>query len=396
VEASNVIRVKWVSRTARVAALAAICLLAVLAPATASAGAFGSALGETQAALDELVAADEGPPGASALIQRGDRIGFLRAGSADLRTGRAFHRTDHMRIASVAKAFSGAVALSLVDRGLLDLDDTLGELLPEATPAAWSEVTLAQLMHHTSGVPSYTDDPAFQEDFRADPAQSFTPQELVDYVADEPPLFEPGSAYHYSNTDNILIGLIAEATTGRVYANDLRQLVYRPLGLRDTSLPRNPVMPRRFIHGYSVEGDEPPADVSEFFNPTGAWASGGIVSTPSDLNAFVRGYGGGELFGRGVRERQFDWVPGCGDPIGPGECSAGLSIYRYRTDCGTVVGHTGNFPGYTQFIATTRNGRNSVVVSANDVLTQEVKPDVFAHLLAADEAAVCALFAGRR
>jgi D-alanyl-D-alanine carboxypeptidase len=376
--------------------LAAACLALVAAPGSATAGFKGSsdaALAEVQDDLDALVETEGGSPGASALIQRGDKIEFLRAGVGDLRNGRPFHRRDHMRIASVAKAFSGAVGLSLVDQGLVGLDDTLGELLSGATPAAWSRVTLAQLMQHTSGIPAFSDTDEFQEDLGEDLHRHFTPPELVAYVANDPLKFEPGSAYEYSNTDNVLVGLVAEAVTGHVYPNDLRQLVYRPLGLRQTSLPGDWLLPRRIIHGYDVSGDDPPLDVSELLSASGAWASGGIVSTPADLNTFVRGYGGGELFGRDVRRRQFDWVPGCGDPIGPGECSSGLSIYRYRTDCGTVVGHTGNFPGYTQFIATTRNGRRSLVVSTNQVLTQDVKPDVFQYLLAADEAAVCALFA---
>ena len=63
--------------------------------------------------------------------------------------------SDHMRIASVAKAFSGATALSLVDEGVLSLDDTIAERLPEL-PEAWGEVTLRQLLNHTSGLPDYT------------------------------------------------------------------------------------------------------------------------------------------------------------------------------------------------------------------------------------------------
>ena len=348
-----------------------------------------------QRALDTLVAAEGGPAGASTLIQRGRNVEFLRAGVADLRTGRAFHRSDQMRIASIAKAFSGAVALSLVDRGALELDDTLGEMLP-TSPSQWSQVTLAQLMQHTSGIPSYIKSRQFAVDFSADTRRYFSPEELVGYVADEPLAFPPGSAYAYSNTDNILIGLIAEATTGRVYENDLRQLVYRPLGLDHTSLPSDWLLPKRFIHGYDVpDEDEPPEDLSELISASGAWASGGIVSTPLDLNRFIRGYVGGSLFGSDVRRRQFDFVPGCGQPPGPGECSSGLSVYRYRTECGTVFGHSGNFPGYSQFAASTKDGRRSVVVSVNQAHNGEEDTTVFRLVFEAYESAVCAALSPR-
>jgi D-alanyl-D-alanine carboxypeptidase len=371
--------------------LAAVIASLVATP-TAQAGA-GSADRALDAALGRVVDEPTGPPGASALVQRGERISFHRAGVADLRTGRAIHRTDHMRIASTSKAFSGVVALSLVDRGQLDLDGTLAEMLPRQ-PAAWSEVTLAQLLGHTSGVPDYTADPGFQHQFSSDPGAYVSPSELIGYVADEPLAFAPGSAYSYSNTDNILVGLIAEAATGRTYGSELRREVYRPVGLRSTSLPTTPAMPLRFVHGYAIDPGSGPEDVSTLLNPSGAWASGGIVSTPADLNRFVRAYAGGRLFGPAVRDRLLRFVDGTSDPPGPGENGAGLAIFRYRTDCGTVLGHTGSFPGYTQFIGATRNGRRSLVVSANEQLTPPSDPEVFDRLRDVFEATVCAARAG--
>jgi D-alanyl-D-alanine carboxypeptidase len=374
--------------------LAAVCLALALAPSAASAGLKGT--GGVQSALDTLVEAEQGPPGASVLIQRGDRIQFVRSGVADVRNGRAFHRRDHMRIASVTKAWTGMATLELVDRGLLDLDATLGELLPAITPPAWSEVTLTQLMRHTSGVPSYTADPQFQDDLRADPRRFLTPEDLIDYVDEDPLAFEPGSAYEYSNTDNILVGLIIEATTGRFFANDLRQLVYRPLGLRDSSLPTDWLVPRRFVHGYAMDPNDPPEDVTEALSVSGVWASGGIVSTPVDMNTFIRAYASGELISADTRARQREWIPGCGQPPGPGECSTGLSLYRYRTECGTVFGHSGNFPGFAQLIAASKNGRRSMVVSTNTQIDEPQNLEIFELFDDVNEAAVCALFSGRR
>ena len=375
-------------------ALAGACVALATAPGAASAGLEGT--DGVQGALDTLVEAEEGPPGASVLIQRGDRIQFVRSGVGDVRNGRPFHRRDHMRIASVTKAWTGMAALELVDQGLLDLDATLGELLPTVAPAAWSEVTLAELMSHTSGVPAYTAQQQFLDDLRADPHRFFTPEGLIGYVDHLPLSFEPGSTYKYSNTDNILVGLIIEATTGRFYANDLRQLVYRPLGLQGSSLPSDWRMLGRHIHGYAVEANEPPEDVTEFLSASGVWASGGIISTPVDMNTFIRAYASGELISPGTRARQREWIPGCGEPPGPGECSTGLSLYRYRTDCGTVFGHSGNFPGFAQLIAASKNGRRSMVVSTNTQIDEPLNREIFELFDDVNEAAVCALFAGRR
>jgi D-alanyl-D-alanine carboxypeptidase len=80
------------------------------------------------------------------------------------------------------------------------------------------------------------------------------------------------------------------------------------------------------------------------------WASGGIVSTPADLNAFIRGYVRGDLFDRLIRvqQRRLLLEGGGSEPPGPGKNSAGLAVFRYETKCGTVWGHTGYTPGYTQ------------------------------------------------
>ena len=88
-----------------------------------------------------------------------------------------------------------------------------------------------------------------------------------------------------------------------------------------------------------------------------AWASGGVVSTPSDADQFVRAYVRGETTNSATREKQFQFVNGTSEPPGPGTNAAGPATFRYQTDCGTVFGHTGNTLGYTQFIAASANGR---------------------------------------
>jgi D-alanyl-D-alanine carboxypeptidase len=89
-----------------------------------------------------------------------------------------------MRIASVSKAFSGATALALVTDGLLSLDDTIGDLLPDL-PGAWHAVTLGQALHHTSGLPDYTSSEAFVETLLASPEHAPPPGGLLGFVADQ-------------------------------------------------------------------------------------------------------------------------------------------------------------------------------------------------------------------
>jgi D-alanyl-D-alanine carboxypeptidase len=329
-------------------------------------GAVGSArYARVQRDLRELVASPGGPPGAIVTLFRNGRTTVLTAGVADVATRRAPRATDYMRIASIAKAFSGAIALQLVRQGRLRLDDTIAQRRPEL-PRAWRRVTIRELLNHTSGLPDYTESEGFHHQFQTDPTVYVPPNRIIAWVADHRLNFPPGSRYRYSNTDNIVIGLIVERVAGRSYGRLLRSLVYSKLGLRHTIFPAGVRLPRPYLHGYVTHPGVSPQDVSESLSPSGAWASGAIVSTPLDLGAFIRGYVSGRLFGQRLLRQQRRFVPrGASSPPGPGANAAGLALFRYRTRCGTVFGHTGNFPGYVQWAAATGDGRRSVTSSLN-------------------------------
>ncbi|HEX5551270.1 MAG TPA: serine hydrolase domain-containing protein [Nitrospira sp.] len=345
--------------------------------------------GALQRALERFVSREGGPPGIVVVVARGKLIDVHTAGYANLESRRPIHIHDHMRLASVAKAFSGAAALSLVASGQLSLDDTIRQWLPEL-PQTWWPVTLAQLLNHTSGILDFSREDAFVNALRASLQIPPSPRELLAFIAGKPPSFDPGTQYRYSNSDNIIVGLMVEAATNQPYEEVLKDRVYRPLKLKGTSLPNDSDMPRPYIRGYEVQ-DNPPSDVSRLFAAGWTWASGGIVSTPADAILFVRGYVGGALIDQKTRAAQFQFQQGGkSEPPGPGVNSAGLALFRYETTCGTVYGHTGNTAGYTQFIAATADGRRSVVVSINGQVTPERDEERFAELRRIYELAVCA------
>jgi D-alanyl-D-alanine carboxypeptidase len=377
--------------------LAALLCLALGGPTAALAGERAAADRSLDRALEGLVGLPEGPPGAIVVIQRGDDREVHVAGVADVKTGTPLRARKHMRIASVSKAFSGAVALALVDQGILSLDDTIGELLSDLPPA-WHQMTLRQLLQHTSGMPDYTQSPGFAEALADSPAAAPSPGELLGYAASEPLSFPPGTGYKYSNSENIAVGMMVEAATGASYEHAIRAKVTTPLRLRRTEMPKGILLPDPFIHGYLWEQGAP-VDYSQWFPPLDsgvdwggwAWASGGVVSTPADLNQFVRGYVSGKLFGGEAREEQFQFLGGGrSDPQGPGRNAAGLGLFRYRTRCGTVFGHTGSIPaGYTQFVASTPNGKRSVSFT----ITIQFTEDILRDLRRAEVKAVCAALA---
>lgn len=373
-----------------VALLAAACVAGLVHAPAQAAGVSADDHRALRRQLQELTTAPGGPPGAIAVLKRGSRAEVYRAGVAETGTDRPIKATDHMRIASTAKAYSGAVALQLVDRGELRLNDTIGKVLPRL-PRAWHRVTLRQLLHHTSGLPDFSADPEFRDLVAEDPRRHFDSRRLLDFVADEPLVFRPGTRYTYSNSDNIAVALMAEAATGCRYEDLLAELVYRPLHLRSTSLPQGYRMPEPYMHGYDVTPPNPPEDLSEVLGASGVWASGGIISTPKDMTAFIRGYAGGKLVSDRTRRQQLNWVNGASEPAGPGKNKAGLAIFRYTTRCGVVYGHTGNFPGYTQLVAATPDGKRSLTVSLTAQVNKTNKPELLERLRTVEENFVCAL-----
>jgi D-alanyl-D-alanine carboxypeptidase len=298
-----------------------------------------------------------------------------------------------MRLASVSKALGGAAALALVAQGKLTLNDTIGQLLT-ALPSTWAPVTLAELLNHTSGLPDYTASKGFAEGLTSAPLQAPSPGELLGYVEDEPLRFTPGSRFAYSNSDNIVIALMLQAVTGLPYSTVLEREVFSPLGLSQTSLPSTATLREPFMHGYSIGSSGKPEDVSEFA-PGWAWASGGVVSTPANLSRFISAYVRGATTNSATHTRQFQFIKNASsDPPGPGANSAGLAIFRYQTSCGTVYGHTGNLPGYTQFAAASANGSRSVTVSVNAQISPLSDPQQFRELRHVYDLAVCAALTG--
>ena len=238
-------------RYALFAAAALLLLVSPISPAHAASGA------KLKRSLDRIVKADQGPPGLSVLIQRGDHSQFLRRGVGNVKTGAKPTPNQHIRIASMAKAMNGAVALALDSKGKLDVRERVGQVLPNLWPKA-RRVTVAEMLQHTSRLPDYIRQDAFVEALQEDPEQYLTPRQLLSFVNDKRPKPRDGKGrYFYSDSDNIVVGLMAERASGRPYEKLLRRFVYRKAGMRDTSLPRKVRMPRPYMHGYDVRPRTP-------------------------------------------------------------------------------------------------------------------------------------------
>ena len=203
---------------------------------------------------------------------------------------------DRFRAGSVLKTFLATVTMQHVEAGTLSLDQTLPALLPEtvtARIAGADRITLRMLLNHTSGIPEWTS-PEIDAQIIANPAHIWTTDEIIDIASAQPPTFEPGTSWSYSNTNYTLIGLVIERAAGKSWRAQVRERVFQPLGLSNTSLPEpgDITVGADYAHGYQ-QLESGVADLSAI-DPSMAGAAGGhaLVTTAGGSRPVHRGAAG--------------------------------------------------------------------------------------------------------
>jgi D-alanyl-D-alanine carboxypeptidase len=336
-------------------------------------------------ALDEMVTATS--IGALAEVRERAHRWSAASGESRLGTGEPVPAAGRFRTGSITKTFVATVVLQLAGEGRLSLDDRVRRWLPDIVPDA-GRITLRQLLQHTSGVRNYTATAAFEAVFGgpADVARlrdrTWTPRELLGFLDDPSLLFEPGTDWRYSNTNYLLLGLVVERVTGRTYAQEIRRRILGPLALRHTAVPGTDSRLRGpHPHGYLAlrAGGIDPVDITDF-NPSVAGASGEMVSTAADLNAFLRALIGGRLLRPAEQREMLTAYPA------PTDYGYGLGLMTVVLPGGTRLwGHRGDIFGYYAESWTTGDGRRQCTVAATPYLDTKPKPAVTVLLRAAFE-----------
>ena len=315
-----------------------------------------------QALLDEYVTFS-GEPGVALSVRAGDRLFSGAAGVADLKTGEALTPLHAFRVGSNSKPYMAVLVLQLAEEGKLDLDDPVTVALPQYE--AWAGITLRQLLGMQSGIPDYLQQQELWLDGFSHPGKVYTPEELLAYVVGLPLAFQPGQGGDYSNSNYLAVGLVIEAVTGNALADEVRVRIVEPLGLAHTRLATD-ASTDGLAHGYldavvaaSVLGVPPQMvallpddfvvdgtliDSTSLFDPSVAWAAGGILSTPDDALVFLRALMQGRLLSPGSLQAMMDFHP---VTILGGPTSYGLGLIESDTAYGKAYGHGGLTWGYT-------------------------------------------------
>lgn len=315
----------------------------------------------------------DGAPGAIVYVRTptGARAGV--AGYADRAAHVSMRAADRYRIASLTKAFVSVLVLQLESEGKLDIDDPVDKYLPHAVPNGGA-ITLRELLDHTSGLFDYSEDPNYSQAVFDNPQRTWSPLELAAFGFTHSPYFAPGTDYHYSNTNYILLGLVVEMIDGKPLAQSLQQRIIGPLSLTATSLPSTIELGPDFVHAYLSLGGSPLFDVAPLISPSIGWSAGGMVSNARDVTAFYRAL----LTGKLLPAAQLTELETPSRTSG----TYGLGIDNTVLSCGRAFGHRGDFSNaWRNEVLATKNGKRQAVVMVNvdDAHVDWARIDAFAE-----------------
>jgi len=280
----------------------------------------------------------EGIPGAVlALTIPGEGEWVGTAGYADVANQIPMESDHRMRAGSITKTFTGMLILQLAEEGKLSLDDSVDKWLPGMvedtvdTPMSGKDITIRQLLNHTSGLSNFVFDMNWTMDYYNEPTKQYTPEELVNMTLAMPdgtfpdgtkytvPLSQPGAKWNYSNTGYILLGLIAEKVTGNTWESEIENRFIKPLGLTNTYVPKigEPEIQGKHATGYWNLFDETEHEPGfedklverTLIDSSFTWASGDMISTAEDLARWVTAIGEKDLLKFDIEEQQFTWFP---------------------------------------------------------------------------------------
>jgi D-alanyl-D-alanine carboxypeptidase len=339
--------------------------------------------------LDAWVAASGVPGVAVGVVSKDGKVSGFAAGESDRTTHRKMLPSDLMLAGSTGKTFFAAVALQLIEQGKesplgLKLDEPISKYLGtrpwfSRLPNA-NDVTVRQLMTHSSGIIRYEFDDKFTKDLRANPGKTWTPEEEVAYLFDTKAPFAAGQGWDYSDTNYIVLGMIVEDILGgsanagvgqsqnagvgrsdpqlrRLFYSEIEKRFLKPLNLKGV-VPSDSRKIPGLVQGYAAAND--PLGLGgavikdgEFVvNPQFEWAGGGFATSAVDLARWGHELyaPNGKALSAKARALMIDAaVParlGAGSKYGLGVIIRPPVATANLTTTSVTWGHSGFFPGY--------------------------------------------------
>lgn len=302
------------------------------------------------AGLDQVLSeewASQSAYGFVAAVQFGDgSIWSGAAGYNDPNTQEPLSVDLLFGFASITKTYTAAVIMKLVEEGVLTLDDRIGDWI---TPMTFvnANITIRQLLNHTSGVYNYTNNADLVPAVWADPGRYWTPREILTTFL-KSPVFFAGTGAEYSNSNFHLAHLVIEAATGATYTEVLRDRLLTLLDLNETFSPPGDTLNGTLATTWvDISGNGQLEDYRHLLDSpashTQKGAAGGMIATVSDIVRWGRHLFNGDVLSSASVDSMKSWVNLNGQNAT--WTGYGLGIMRYRFNDMEVWGHSGLIHG---------------------------------------------------
>ncbi|MEO8446813.1 MAG: serine hydrolase [bacterium] len=247
---------------------------------------------------------------------------------------------------SITKNFISTIILQLAEVDSLNLNDSVGKWLPPYTNVTGS-ATLRQLLDHSSGIYNVTDNPNFVSAISSNLSRFWTIEEVLNGGYLLSPYFNPGAAFHYSNTNYMLLGMIITKIMKTNLTEQFRQRFYSPYNLNESFFEFDDSVTSPFAHNWAdVTGDGVIDDA--FFLPktslnSSTIGAGGVIANPENLVRWLNVLYGGKVLNNTSLSQMLTFR----NASIAGANGYGLGTMRYSIAGRNCYGHGGNTWGYT-------------------------------------------------
>ena len=255
---------------------------------------------------------------------------------------------------SLGKQFTATAVMMLVEEGKLSLDDKIVKYFPDA-PSSWKDITVRNLLSHTSGIQNYTTEAM---NYRRD----YTEDDLLKLAESTPLDFAPGTSWRYSNTGYVLLGILVHKITGEFYGDFLHQRIFAPLGMTTTRiLSEADIIPNRAAGYRLVNGELKNQEwVAPLLNTT---ADGSLYFTVLDLAKWDAALYTEELLKRASLDQM--WTVAKLNDGKPNAGNYGFGWFVHQANGKRLLEHGGAWQGFTTQICRYVDERLTVVVLTN-------------------------------
>lgn len=311
----------------------------------------------TQLQLEEIIQ-KRGIPGISlSVIQDGKQQNFV-AGYADVEAKVPMELKHRMFLGSVGKTFFAALTLKLQEEKVINIDEKVSTYLREENwyqkIANHSEITIRQLLSHTSGVPEYVYSQDLWKTMQADSTKVWTVAERMQFIADVPAMMKPNEGWSYADANYIILGAALERVTGEEIYSLVQQHFLNPLQLKETE-PSTRQDLQNLTAAYTgnffgnLFGEKVGRLVHYGMNPQLEWTGGGFVTTAQNLATWIEALYNNQLLSKTSLKEMHSPVNRMTGKVDVSGYGLGLEIFDTRY--GKAYGHTGFMPGYTTLTA---------------------------------------------